>query len=142
MSGWLALVGGGEWREGCTFDQTLLDATDGDGFDVVFDATGSRAAIEYGFRYAANGGRYVLISVVQGNISFTDSDFHRRELSLFGSRNATSEDFERVMAAVRSGKIDSRQWITQRTTLADAVTDLPRWAADKDGLVKAVIAIA
>ena len=39
MSGWLALVGGGEWRDGCTFDQSLLDAAGTD--EVVVLPTGS-----------------------------------------------------------------------------------------------------
>jgi len=92
--------------------------------------------------YAAHGARYVLVSVVQGNISFTDADFHRRELTLLGSRNATSEDFQRVIDAIRKGKADWREWITQRTTLSGAVADLPRWARDKSGLIKAVLEIA
>ena len=39
MSGWLALVGGGEWSEGCTFDRSLLDAAGTE--EVVVLPTGS-----------------------------------------------------------------------------------------------------
>ena len=113
--------------------------TGGDGFDVVFDATGSRKSIETGFSYACHGGRYVLVSVVQGAISFTDAEFHRKELTLLGSRNATGEDFDRVVATFRDGRIRSSEWITHRTTLAGAASDLPRWAREKRGLVKAMI---
>jgi cyanophycinase len=30
VSGWLALIGGAEWRDGCSFDRTLLEATGGE----------------------------------------------------------------------------------------------------------------
>ncbi len=122
--------------------QAIADATEGDGFDVVFDATGSRASIETGFGFVASGGAYVLVSIVKGDITFTDAEFHRRELTLLGSRNATTEDFERVIGAIRSGKVPSGKWITHRTTLAGAVADLPRWASDKTGLIKAVIEVS
>ena len=116
-------------------------ATGGTGFDVVFDATGNRSSIEKGFDFVAHGGRYVLVSVVQGDISFVDADFHRKEMTLLGSRNATAEDFERVIAAIRAGQVPVDRLITHRTTLADAAVDLPRWAVEKSGLIKAVIAI-
>jgi threonine dehydrogenase-like Zn-dependent dehydrogenase len=71
-------------------DGSPLDAglPDGAGFDVVFDATGSQPAMEKGFDYVAHGGRFVLVSVVKESITFMDPDFHRKEMSLFGSRNA------------------------------------------------------
>jgi 2-desacetyl-2-hydroxyethyl bacteriochlorophyllide A dehydrogenase len=110
-------------------------------FDAVFDATGNQASIENGFRYVAHGGRYVLVSVVKDRISFGDPDFHRREMSLFGSRNATQADFNQVVAAIKRGQVPVDRLITHRTSLADAVTQLPLWATRKDGLIKAVIAI-
>ncbi|MEO6015331.1 MAG: zinc-binding alcohol dehydrogenase family protein [Devosia sp.] len=120
-----------------------LDAiTDSEGFDVVFDATGSRTSIEEGFKYVTNGGRYVLVSVVKGDINFVDADFHRKEISLFGSRNALKADFERVIAAIKAGDAKSRDWITHRTSLSGAVQDLPKWVTDKTGLIKAVIEIS
>lgn len=120
----------------------VKNGADGSAFDIVFDATGSRESIEDGFAYVANGGRYVLVSVVKGSISFTDADFHRKELTLMGSRNATSEDFARVIATIGAGQAPSNKWITHRTSLEGAVRDLPKWASQKSGLIKAVIEIA
>jgi threonine dehydrogenase-like Zn-dependent dehydrogenase len=54
-----------------------------------------------GFDHVAHGGHYILVSVVKDPITFMDPDFHRKEMTLLGSRNATSEDFERVIAAIR-----------------------------------------
>lgn len=116
-------------------------ATGGTGFDVVFDATGNRTAIETGFDFVAHGGRYVLISVIREAITFADPDFHRKEMTLLGSRNATNEDFRRVMQAIQSGAVDIAQLVTHRTSLADAIRDIPLWATQKSGLIKALIEI-
>jgi 2-desacetyl-2-hydroxyethyl bacteriochlorophyllide A dehydrogenase len=115
--------------------------TAGEGFDVVFDATGNARSMERAFDFVAPGGRYVFVSVVKGPISFEDPDFHRRELTLFGSRNAVAADFERVIAAIRSGDVPIDKIITHRTTLEGAIRDLPLWATDKGGLIKALIEI-
>jgi len=112
-----------------------------EGFDVVFDATGNRESIERGFAHAAHGGCYCLVSIVKGDISFVDADFHRKELTLLGSRNALAADFEKVIGAIRSGAAKPGDWITHRTTIQDAIKDLPFWAANKVGLIKAVIEI-
>jgi len=110
-------------------------------FDVVFDATGNTASIEAAFGQVAHGGRLVLVSVVKDRISFADPDFHRREMTVMGSRNATDRDFKRVMAAMHEGDVPMEDLVTHRTTLAEAVTDLPFWALDKSGLIKALIEI-
>jgi 2-desacetyl-2-hydroxyethyl bacteriochlorophyllide A dehydrogenase len=115
------------------------DFTGGDGFDAVFDATGNAQAMHAGFAHVAHGGRYTLVSVVRDSITFADPDFHAREMTLLGSRNATTDDFARVIAAIRGGAIPVDRLITHRTSLAGAVTDIPRWATEKSGLIKAVI---
>jgi 2-desacetyl-2-hydroxyethyl bacteriochlorophyllide A dehydrogenase len=115
--------------------------TQGDGFELVFDATGSAAAIEKGFDLVAHGGRYVLVSVVKEEITFQDPDFHRKEMTLFGSRNATTHDFERVIAAIQTGAVPIDKLITHRTSLRDAAHDIPVWATEKTGLIKALIEI-
>ena len=135
VAGVAALPASGDARK------AVADWTNGDGFDVVLDATGSPAAMEAGFDLVAHGGRYVLVSVVKDAITFSDPDFHRREMTLFASRNATAEDFERVITAIRAGDVPVDRLVTQRTTLADAIADIPRWATQKSGLIKALIEI-
>ncbi len=83
----------------------------------------------------------MFISVVKDSITFSNSEFHGKEMTLFGSRNATSLDFEHVAAAIRGGEVPIEHLITHRTTLADAVDDIPYWATQKVGLIKALIEI-
>jgi 2-desacetyl-2-hydroxyethyl bacteriochlorophyllide A dehydrogenase len=110
-----------------------------EGFDVVFDATGHAKAMEAGFAHVAHGGSYVLISVVNERISFSDPEFHKREARLLGSRNATAEDFETVMAALRSGAISSEALLSERIALTDLPLRLPQLAGDRGRLIKAVV---
>ncbi|WP_103874469.1 zinc-binding alcohol dehydrogenase family protein [Bosea lathyri] len=111
------------------------------GFDVVFDATGNARSMMAGFQHVAHGGTYVLVSVVKDDITFSDPEFHKREMSLIASRNATAVDFEHVIASIAAGLVPLDRLATHETTLQDAAEDLPRWATQKEGLIKALIRI-
>lgn len=130
-----------EQAAGLGFDHlhSALGPDHADGFDVVFDATGHAGAMQAGFAHVGHGGSYVLISVVQDSITFADPEFHKREMRLIGSRNATAEDFETVMAALRSGTVRAEALLSERITLADLPTRLPELAADRGRLIKAVV---
>jgi 2-desacetyl-2-hydroxyethyl bacteriochlorophyllide A dehydrogenase len=122
-------------------DEQVTTASRGEGFDLVIDATGNHTSMEKGFGYVSHGGRYVLVGVVKDAITFSDVEFHKREMTLTASRNATHEDFNRVIAAITAGQAPIGKLITHRTTLSNAAEDLPRWAHKKRGLVKAMIDI-
>ncbi len=117
----------------------LSDVTHGDNFDVVFDATGNRAAMEGGFRYVAHGGAYVLISIVQGDITFNDPEFHKRETTLLASRNATREDFADVIEAMRTDRVPFAALNTHRSTLEELPQRLPEWITSDAGVIKAIV---
>ncbi|HEY1997175.1 zinc-binding alcohol dehydrogenase family protein [Paraburkholderia sp.] len=121
-------------------DKAQLSAlTDGDFFDVVFDATGNPKAMERGFEFIAHGGKYVLVSIVPNTISFADPEFHKREATLLGSRNATAEDFDTVVKAMRAGLIPDRALNTHRLALADVPERFASLLDPSGGVVKAIV---
>jgi 2-desacetyl-2-hydroxyethyl bacteriochlorophyllide A dehydrogenase len=122
--------------------ETIAERTAKTGFDVVFDATGNSRSMQSAFAYVAHGGVMVMVSVVQDDITFSDPEFHKREMMLIGSRNATQADFQHVIASIRDGKIPTDQLVTHRTTLRDSPRDIAIWALQKSGLIKAVIDVA
>ncbi|WP_368185709.1 zinc-binding alcohol dehydrogenase family protein [Aestuariibius sp. HNIBRBA575] len=119
--------------------QAAIDATQNQGFDAVFDATGHSGAIESGFPAVAHGGSYILVSVVKDTISFSDPEFHKREMQLIGSRNALTSDFDWVLSAFRDGQIDGKalcSGVIDIAQLADTFTSL---AADRSDLIKVIV---
>ena len=119
----------------------ILSGELADGFDAVFDATGSARAIEAGFSLLAHGSTYVLISVVKDDISFNDAEFHKREARIVGSRNALRTDFDRVIEALSTGAIDSGALLSETVALADTPVRFPELARDREGLVKAIVTL-
>ena len=119
--------------------EQLARLTGGEFFDVVFDATGNAGAMERGFRFIAHGGKYVLISIVPGDIRFSDPEFHKREATLMGSRNATVEDFETVVRAMRAGQVPDAALNTHRLKLADVPAGFVTLLAPEAGVVKAIV---
>ncbi len=111
---------------------------DGELPTCVMDATGHAASMQSTFELAAHGGRIVFVGLVQGEVSFDDPNFHKRELTLMGSRNATARDFARVIALIETGRIDTTPWITHRLNLSEVATRFAAMQGAK-GLVKAVI---
>lgn len=120
-------------------DEARLAAlTEGDFFDAVFDATGNAQAMQRGFRFVAHGGTYVLVSIVAADITFSDPEFHKRETTLLGSRNATTEDFETVLQAMRAGLIPAAL-NTHRMPLARVPEDFAGLLDPAAGVIKAIV---
>jgi 2-desacetyl-2-hydroxyethyl bacteriochlorophyllide A dehydrogenase len=119
----------------------VREATGGEGFDVVFDATGNTQSVQSAFAHVAHGGTLVLVSVVKDDIVFSDPEFHKREMTLIGSRNALRADFDHVAASIRDGAVPLAKLVTHRTTLGETPRHLARWAHEKSGLIKAVIQV-
>jgi 2-desacetyl-2-hydroxyethyl bacteriochlorophyllide A dehydrogenase len=123
-------------------DKAALAAlTDGEFFDAVFDATGNAKAMERGLEFVAHGGTYVLVSIVRDRISFDDPEFHKRETTLLGSRNATADDFRTVLAAMKAGRVPTSLMNTHRASLAGFVDVLPRWMDPAAGVIKAIVEV-
>lgn len=119
--------------------ESLKEITNGDMPTVVIDATGSLKAINGGFQYMAHGARYVLVGLQKGDITINHPEFHKREATLMSSRNATREDFEHVIASMKSGRVDPTAYITHRVTFDQVKAEFESWLDPATGVIKAMV---
>lgn len=108
---------------------------------IVFDATGNAKSMAATFDLIAPGGRIVFVGLFQGDVTFNDPNFHRREITLCASRNAVAQTFRDIIALIEQGRIDTRPWITHRLTLRETPEVFPRSIAGNPALLKAMISV-
>ena len=107
---------------------------------AVFDATGNPHSMMASFNYVAYGGRLIFVGLFPGDITFHDPQFHSHEMTIFASRNATADDFRRIINYLEAGQINLAPWITHRASAETMVDVFPRWFDRDSGIIKAVIA--
>jgi 2-desacetyl-2-hydroxyethyl bacteriochlorophyllide A dehydrogenase len=119
----------------------LLDLTSGDMPTTVIDATGNLNAINNGFNYMAHGGKYLLIGLQRGDITFSHPEFHKREATLMSSRNATRADFEYVISCMQRGLIDPTNYITHRVPFTEVKEQFADWLNPRNGVIKVMVSL-
>ncbi|MDB5328161.1 MAG: alcohol dehydrogenase [Phycisphaerales bacterium] len=115
------------------------DGQNGELPTCVIDATGNPGSMMACFDRIAPGGRVVYVGLFVGDVTFNDPNFHRREVTLMGSRNALPGDFTRIIKLIEDGVIDTTPWITHRTSAADFVNILPSWQKPEANVLKAIV---
>ncbi|MGE6376202.1 zinc-binding alcohol dehydrogenase family protein [Peribacillus muralis] len=119
--------------------EKLAELTNGDMPSVVFDATGNAKSMMNSFKYPAHGGRLIYVGLVKSDICFNDPEFHSKELTLMGSRNATRQDFNDVVDTLKNNRLDLSMYITHRAQLDDLINQFEGWLAPEAKVIKAIV---
>ncbi|MEB2782032.1 zinc-binding alcohol dehydrogenase family protein [Algoriphagus sp. C2-6-M1] len=117
----------------------LRNLFDGDLPTVVMDATGNEHSMKNTLNYVAFGGRIVFIGLYQGDFTFFDPLFHRKEITLLASRNALGADFEEIISLMEEGKVATDHWITHRVRFDDLPKRFESLLNPESGVIKAMV---
>jgi len=106
---------------------------------LVFDCTGDRGSMEKAIHLLQQGGKLVFVGIVNDQISLFDPDLHRREATIFASRNSTPAEHHRVLDLMESGKVDVSGWPTESARPETMSDRFPTWLRREAGIVKAIV---
>ena len=111
--------------------------TNGDLCAAVFDASGNKFALEACPDYMSQGGRFILVGLSKGDLTYNHPKVHAKEMTLMCSRNATIEDFEHVIDILP--KFPTESFITHNVPFTEMISNFDNWLNPKTGVIKATI---
>ncbi len=126
-------------------NESLTDAaeefTKGDMFDVTVEACGQPETFLNCIDLAATGSNVILIGNGKRNTEFLHSVLLKKELNVFGSRNAFTKDFEELIDLVAEGKADVLKMVSGVYSMDKAIDAFKALANNDGSLAKLLIAI-
>lgn len=115
----------------------VTEITNGDLCAVVFDASGNKNALEACPDYMSHGGRFVLVGLSKGELTYLHPKVHAKEMTLLCSRNATQEDFEHVMSIL--DQFPTSSFITHNVPFIEMIEHFDSWLDPATGVIKAMV---
>jgi threonine 3-dehydrogenase len=99
----------------------ILEATDGDGVEVVLEMSGAGPALNQALEFITRGGRISLLGIFPEPVTVDLSDMViQRGIRLYGIYGRRIYDtWERTQSLLRSGRFDPTPILTHRFDLAD-----------------------
>lgn len=115
----------------------ITEITNGDLCTAVFDASGNKYALEACPDYMSHGGRFVLVGLSKGELTYTHPKIHAKEMTLMCSRNATTEDFEHVINVL--DQFPTESFITHNVSFIEMISNFESWTKPETGVIKATV---
>jgi len=121
--------------------ERLKELTTGSLPTVVIDATGSAKSMSNALNYVGHTGKLVYVGITTDEVKFFHPLMHRREMTLYASRNALPDDFDRIIQHIAEGRINTQPWITHRTSFDDMIGNFPSYTRPETGVIKAIVEV-
>jgi 2-desacetyl-2-hydroxyethyl bacteriochlorophyllide A dehydrogenase len=115
--------------------------TDGNGFDVCVEACGLPQTFLSCIDQAAQAANIVLIGNGKRETKFLHSIILKKELNIFGSRNALTSDFEQVIEILRSGEVDVEKLVSCEYPIDQAAEAFDALAHNDGSIMKVLLKI-
>lgn len=109
------------------------------GFDVCIEAVGLPSTFQNCIDAAAFGGKIVLIGVGKKNLDFNFTTIQKKELNVFGSRNAMKKDFIELIDLVKEGGVNLDKVITNEYSYKDAETAFHEFSTNGGDMLKVIL---
>ncbi|MCH5316113.1 MAG: zinc-binding alcohol dehydrogenase family protein [Eubacterium sp.] len=120
-------------------NEMCLDFTNGNGFDVCVEACGLPVTFLSCIEQSAHGANIILIGNGKKETTFLHSIILKKELNIFGSRNAYTKDFEELIDLVSNGKVDILKMVSGIYDKENAVDAFNALANNDGSLAKLLI---
>jgi len=121
------------------FEAKVSKITNGDGFDITIEAVGLPSTFQSCINAVAFGGKVVLIGIGKSNLDFNFTIIQKKELNIYGSRNATKEDFEQLIEIVSKGEVDLEKIVTNTYSAYDAGKAFEDFSENAGSMLKVVL---
>ena len=125
-----------------SLEEKCDEFTGGCGFDVCVEACGAPETFLSCIDRAAHGANIILIGNGKRETTFVHSVILKKELNIFGSRNAYTKDFETLIDLVASKEVDILNMISDVYTVETAEKAFTSLANNDGSLNKLLIKFA
>jgi 2-desacetyl-2-hydroxyethyl bacteriochlorophyllide A dehydrogenase len=115
--------------------------TNGEGTSVAIEAVGTPSTFVSAVDEVAFAGRVVYIGYARLPVAYETKTFILKELDILGSRNSTVDDFQAVIAMLKSGQYPVEKTITQTVPFAEAGAALQKWSDNPGNVTKIHVVI-
>ncbi|KFK95561.1 MULTISPECIES: zinc-binding alcohol dehydrogenase family protein [unclassified Serratia (in: enterobacteria)] len=121
------------------FEAALRAQFDGMLAAKIIDATGNQQAMNHSVNLIRHGGSITFVGLFKGDLQFSDPEFHKKETTMMGSRNATKEDFVKVGQLMAAGKITAKMMLSHQFDFATLAEKYEVDVINNKQLIKGII---